>query len=154
MLRLNLRYTKQRLNNDYGAAVIANACKWAGMEFSFRKHHKFLLSSLQINKYGGVYPDTVLSFIKTHNMPFVITKILLEPTVTTLSKHLSQSKAIIMFFRYRNQSHVFLIIQDLGGQYLGVNYKIKKHTVLTLFNRSKIKDWNDTFVIVISKKET
>lgn len=131
------RYIKQRDNFRCGPVAIANAIKWAGGDFSFRKNKKWLDEVANTTAPTGTWPVHFHRALrKVGGEHFTITKRRLEKLTPTQSirlirKHLKSGGAVIMnVSRYTQMGddagHYFLLIGYGDGFFLGVNMSTDK----------------------------
>jgi hypothetical protein len=107
------------------------------------------MKELSISEYGGSYPEILIEFIMKNKMPFKLVRSVEDPTQETLDKHLKKDRAVIMFFRNKKVSHVFLIVKDLDKAYVGINYMGKKGPTISSVPKNFLDcSWETVAVIV------
>ena len=156
---MTIRYASQKDEFRCGPYALLNALKWAGWNYSERRHKKYLTKLLHCE--DGTPPiDMFLGLIKLQNkFPTVIYD--KEVTARKLNKHLKSGGGAIVNIHYYKRDkqewngHWVFLEKAYKGRYKAINYGrrgtvslVKRRRLIReIYNSIKIDDHVSCFLL-------
>ena len=121
-----IRYVKQNDQFTCGPLGIANALKFAGVEFSYKSIRKSLMVRMRCTKisrgtYDGLFDKAVRDILR----PYMFCRKFKRPSIKLITEHIQSGGAVLSTFKWdwnigTNHRHVGLIVSELDeGQWFG-----------------------------------